>query len=207
MRWRFFYLFITLLFSGCAQLPTTESTAKRSWDIQKAQLEQLTHWDFSGKLAFITPEERNSVNIHWQQSGQNFHIYLSTFLGMRLLEIQKNDHETIIIDDDGKRYAANNGEQLITELSGMDIPIEQLQQWIKGNPSNASYQLNAQQQVASLFGGKQKNDLWSITYSDYRTIKNINLPHKLQLTRGGLRLKFSISNWQIKNALLQNLED
>lgn len=199
MKRRFYYLLLPFLFTGCAQLPDTELTPQSSWDTQQLKLEQLTHWSLSGKLAVITPDERNSVNIHWQQSAQDFHIRLTTFLGMSVLEIQKSQHQTTVIDADGKHYISDDAEQLVEKLSGMEIPIRQLQQWIKGNPSTASYQLGDNRQVSHLLGGDHQNGFWSIDYSDYRTINTINLPHKLQLSRDDLRLKFAISKWKTSN--------
>lgn len=199
MKLRFFYLLLPFLFTGCAQPPNSELKQNSSWEVHQTQLEQLSDWSLSGKLAVITPEKRNSVNIHWQQSDQDFKIHLTTFLGLSVLDIQKTAGETVIIDNDGKRYASMDSAELVNQLSGMDIPIEPLQQWIKGNPSKATYQLDEQQQVSSLLGGNQESGLWAINYADYRTINGINLPHKLQLTRGNLRLKFSISKWQIEN--------
>lgn len=199
MKRRFYYLLLPFLFTGCAQLPDTELTPQSSWDTQQLKLEQLTHWSLSGKLAVITPDERNSVNIHWQQSAQDFHIRLTTFLGMSVLEIQKSQHQTTVIDADGKHYISDDAEQLVEKLSGMEIPIRQLQQWIKGNPSTAIYQLGDNRQVSHLLGGDHQNGFWSIDYSDYRTINTINLPHKLQLSRDDLRLKFAISKWKTSN--------
>lgn len=193
---RFFYLLLPLFFSGCAQLTDTDIQQNRSWETQQAQLQQLTDWTLSGKLAVITPNQRNSVNIHWQQSTQQFHIRLSTFLGMNILDIKKDALQTVVIDADGKRYVSDDTEQLVKALSGMEIPIEQLQQWIKGNPSSASYQLDDNQQVSHLLGRDKNSGIWEVDYTDYRTINSINLPYKLQLRRDDLRLKFAISKWE-----------
>jgi len=197
MKHRFYYLLLPFLFSGCAQLPNTESTHQSSWDTQQMKLEKLTHWSLSGKLAVITPNERNSVNIHWQQSEQDFHIRLTTFLGMSVLDIQKKQQQTTVIDADGKQYISDDTELLVKQLSGMEIPIRHLQQWIKGNPSGASYQLDENQQVRHLLGGDQNSGFWSIDYSDYRLFNTTSLPYKLQLKRNDLRLKFAISKWEI----------
>ncbi|WP_028866345.1 lipoprotein insertase outer membrane protein LolB [Psychromonas hadalis] len=197
MKLRFLYLLLPLLFAGCAQHPNSALPKNSTWTIQQAQLEQLTHWSLSGKLGIFTPNNRDSVDIYWQQSGQDFHIRLSALLGLKSIDIQKRGNETVIIDMDGQRHHSNDTEQLITDLTGFVLPIEYLQQWIKGNPSNASYQLNDRQQVSNLLGGTQNTELWSITYNDYRTVNQTNLPHKLQLTRGDLRLKFSISQWHL----------
>jgi outer membrane lipoprotein LolB len=195
MKFRFFYLLFPLLFTGCAQLPQKVIQTNNSWQSQRNQLEQLTDWSLSGQLGIFRPEGRESVNIHWQQSTKSFHIRLNTVLGINVLDIHKVDDNTIIID--GKTYISNDHEQLITDLSGMVLPIQQLQQWIKGNPNGASYQLDQNHQVISLMGGQQTTGFWLINYADYRTINDINLPYNLQLIRGDLRLKFRISNWEI----------
>lgn len=195
MKFRFFYLLLPLLFSGCAKPPTTELQINDSWQAQQSQLEKLTHWSLSGKLGVFTPDERKSVDISWQQSDQEFHIRLIGPLGITVLDIQKTDDGNVIID--GEAYHSADAEQLITELSGMVLPITQLQQWIKGNPRGASYLLDDNQQVSSLSGTDRELGQWIISFSDYRTIDRTNLPHKLQLTRGDLRLKFAISTWKI----------
>ncbi len=196
MKLRFLYLIVPFLFSGCTQLPKTSPQKSSSWQNHQSQLEQLTDWSLSGKLALITPEERSSVNIHWQQSDNDFHIRFTTFLGLSVLEIQKSGDATVIIDSNGDRHVSDNTEQLISKLSGMILPINQLQQWIKGNPAKASYQLNDNQQVITLQGG-ESSGIWSINYSGYSTVANTNLPHKLLLTQGDLRIKIAISNWDI----------
>lgn len=198
MKFRFFYLLLPLFFSGCAHPPTTELQINDSWLSQKTQLEKLTHWSLSGKMGVFTADERKSVGIYWQQFGPDFHIRLSGPLGVTVVDIQKTADEKIIID--GKEYYSTDAEQLITELSGMVLPITQLQQWIKGNPRAASYQLDDNQQVSSLIGSDKNNNQWIIIFDDYRTIEHTNLPHKLQLTRGDLQLKFAISTWKISPA-------
>ncbi|WP_193755558.1 lipoprotein insertase outer membrane protein LolB [Psychromonas sp. psych-6C06] len=197
MKCRICYLLIPLLLVGCAQTPHTGIETHDSWINQQTRLENLSYWSLSGKLAVITPTERNSVNIHWQQSDEDFQIHLTTFLGLNILEIKKVGLRTVITDQDGNNYVSDDTQQLVQQLSGMDIPIKQLQQWIKGNPKQANYQLGDNQLVSSLLSNQNDKQGWSINYSDYRTVKGINLPYKLDLTRGQLRLKFAIANWQL----------
>jgi len=191
---------VTSLLLGCVQIPPPR---KLPWLIHKQQLEDLSDWALTGKLAIITPTERHSLNIYWQQEGDNFHIRLSTFLGSTVLDVHKNAVTTEIIDSNGDHFVGPDSEMLIEKLSGWVIPIELLQQWIKGSPSNASYQLNENNQVVSLSATDKKNASWSIDYSDYKATQGINLPHKLQLKRPDLRLKFAISKWQINNSNMQ----
>lgn len=190
-------LLILMIFGliGCTQTPPTK---KVTWQAQQQQLVNLTHWSFSGKLALITPEERHSLNIHWLQGDNNFHIRLTTFLGSTVLEVKKNQLGTQIIDDNGEVFWGEDAQQLISKLSGLTIPIDVLQQWIKGNPNNASYLLNENNQVISLAGKGPDNELWTVNYNQYKNSNGINLPYQLELQRQGLRLKFSISEWHPK---------
>ncbi|MCW8996374.1 MAG: lipoprotein insertase outer membrane protein LolB [Psychromonas sp.] len=190
------FLFIYLL-GGCAQIPPAQNIP---WLSHQQQLENLKNWSFSGKLAFITPQERHSLNIHWRQSGNNFHITLTTFLGTSVLDLNKTPSGTKITDNNGNLYFAEDTESLIKQLSGLVIPVEALQQWVKGNPSEASYQLNKDNQVVSLSAVASENASWSVNYSDYKSQQGIYLPHKLQLKKSDLRLKFAISRWQINKA-------
>jgi len=204
MKIRFFYILLPLFFAGCATQPPAELQLNDSWQAQQTKLEKLTDWSLSGKLGIFTPQERKSVDIYWQQVEQNFHIRLSGPLGITVLDIEKTASDTVIID--GKEYLSRDVEQLIEELSNMVLPITQLQQWIKGNPIDADYQLDDNQQVNSLLGFDRNNGQWLINYNDYRTVEETNLPHKLQLTRGNLRLKFAISRWEIQSTLQSTLQ-
>lgn len=189
-------LFSLLLFAtGCVQIPQTVENV--SWSTHQQALQQLTHWSFSGKLAIITADDRNSLNIHWSQAGDNIHITLTNFLGSTVLEIQKTALGTKIIDQDDKQHFNQNSEMLIKQLSGLVIPIEQLQQWIKGAPAKADYLLNKDNQVASLSEKSSDQSLWIVNYSGYQAVSGINLPTKLQLKKEKLRLKFAISKWEI----------
>lgn len=194
MKTALLLLLATFTLLGCVQIPPPQNIP---WLTHKQQLEDLSDWTLTGKLAIITPEEKHSLNIYWQQSGDDLHITLSAFLGSTVLDLKKNGLLTEIIDSNGDYFVGKDSEALIEKLSGLVIPIEVLQQWIKGNPSSASFQLNEQNQVLSLSGLDRKKELWVIDYSDYRATQGVNLPYKLQLKRTDLRLKFAISKWEI----------
>lgn len=195
MKTLIYFFSLLLLLTGCAQIPQPVNNV--SWFEHQQQLQQLTHWSFSGKLAIITQEERNSLNIHWLQAGDDFHIVLSTFLGGTVLEVQKTDLGTKITDKNGKEYINHDSKLLIKQLSGLTIPIKQLQQWIKGDPADAEYQLNEQNQIVSLLGRDHDKGMWIVNYNAYQTVNKLNLPAKLQLKKENLRLKFAISKWEI----------
>ncbi|MFT6925997.1 MAG: outer membrane lipoprotein LolB [Psychromonas sp.] len=195
-------LSLILMLAGCAQIPTPPPTETADWSAHQQQLDELTDWSLSGKVAIITPEERHSLNIYWQQSGDDFHITLSSFLGSTILDINKTALGTRIIDDKGKVYFGKNAQTLITQLSGIELPVDVLQQWIKGNPSGAVYQLNENNQLVSLTGQDNQDDNWSIDYNNYKTVQQTSLPHQLQLKRQDLLIKFAIRKWLLEKSAI-----
>jgi len=192
----FLFLMIALL-AGCTNTPNSTPN-NISWQTHLQQLQDLDTWSFRGKVAIITPEDRHSLNIYWQQINDEFHITLTTFIGGTVLELNKTAQFTEIIDNKGQHYYGEDTELLIKELSGFVIPVHALQQWIKGNPDQANYQLNIDNLVASLAGIDYKNIPWTINYNNYGYQQGISLPHKLDLKHEGIRLKFSISQWETK---------
>ncbi|WP_372881327.1 lipoprotein insertase outer membrane protein LolB [Psychromonas sp.] len=194
MKISFLSIVFALFMVGCAQIPEPP-VETADWAAHQQQLETLTHWTLSGKVAVITPEKRHSLNIYWQQNGDDFHITLTSFLGATILDIKKTTTGTTITDDSGKVYFGQNSQELIRQLSGLTLPVDVLQQWIKGNPTNAIYLLDENNQLVSLTGQDSENDNWSVDYSDYKTIQQISLPHRLQLNRHNLLIKFAIQKW------------
>ncbi len=189
-------IFFSVLLIGCSQTPNVKPQAV-TWQTQQSQVKRLTHWSFSGKIAFISPTQRHSLNIFWQQKGDQFHIILTSFIGSTVLNIQKTKQTTRIITREGKIYYGKDTDKLIKKLSGLVIPTSLLQEWIKGNPINAQFQLNDNNQVLSLLTKDRLRNKWVVNYSKYTIEKNIYLPTQLQLKTNDLRIKFAINHWNI----------
>ena len=189
-------LFLSLFLAACSQTP--ELTLKNEpWEAHIEKIEKVENWMLSGKLAIISPEERHSLNIYWQQKGNDTHLVLTTFIGTTVLDVKKTDQITQITDHNNKRYFSKDSASLIKQLSGMDLPINQLKKWIKGSPDTASFELNSNNLLLSL-QEKTEEAPWTVTYKSYRTVNNINLPYRIQLKRNNLRLKFAISKWLVE---------
>ena len=195
MKALFISVFFSLLLLGCSQTRTLSDNTM-TWQAHQDHIKQLTEWTFLGKLALISPSERHSVNIFWRQKGEDFHIILTTFIGSTVLDIKKTKRFTRIIDRAGKTYYGEDTEELIQQLSGVPLPISSLQEWVKGNPVNASFTLNDTNQVSTLSGIDVYKNNWKINFSEYKTTNNLILPSKLQLSSNDFQLKFAISNWR-----------
>ncbi|MDN2664971.1 lipoprotein insertase outer membrane protein LolB [Psychromonas sp. 14N.309.X.WAT.B.A12] len=192
-------LLLMITLTGCSQFNTSEDISVPSnltWQQHQKQLQQLDDWILTGKLAIFLESERQTANIYWRQQGDNYAIQLTTFIGTRILQITKNEQGVEIIDNDDQIYTGQDTNALIKQLApGLDLPIQALQQWIKGNPEKAPYQLNDQQQVSNLLGTDSSGNQWEIRYQQYQDFSGFYLPRKIDLNRDDIKLKIAVSQW------------
>lgn len=197
-------LLFVIMLSGCSQFASDVDDVPLStnftWEQQQQQLQQLDHWSLTGKLAVFLDKDRQTANIYWKQQGDNYSIQLTTFLGTRILQVTKNEQGVEIINNDDQVFTGQDANTLIKQLSpGLDLPIAALQQWIKGNPASASYQLNDQQQVRDLLGLDASQNLWEVSFQQYQNFSGIALPNRVDLKRDNIRVKIAINQWKVTN--------
>ena len=99
------------------------------------------------------------------------------------------------MENDGQMLSANSPEELILEQLGYELPVSQLNYWIKGLPapdSEAQLAFNELNQLTTI----QQAD-WTINLSDMRQYGALSLPRRVELTRprNAIRLRFIGLNW------------
>ncbi len=190
MLLRLFTLGCLLLLAGCAT--TQPQRDQVNWQQERTRLEQLSHWQLSGKMAIITAQQKGSARVNWQQDGDDYRLNLTSLIGTHILELSRNKGEITLIDNEGNPHQSQDAEALIYQLTGWNIPVAGLPEWIKGLPGQAEFELNPDRSLASVRDGQ-----WQIVYGDYRDQDGYRLPHLLTMTGQGSRLKLQINQWTI----------
>lgn len=161
------------------------------------RLKTLTSWNIAGKLGVISPEQRNSVYINWQQTGRDTDIRMTNILGVQLARVTDNKTGATL-ESDGKLVSDDTAEGLIFRATSWYLPVSQLKSWIKGLPSDLD---NVEIYDSGLIKTIQANcntcDEWVISYDNYKKVRDIWLPHKIRLSNDtqNTRLIFTISKW------------
>jgi len=189
---------IILLLSGCSTTKQTPVSSQTSSTEHQAVLNQLSNWQFKGKLAFISPKERQSANVLWQVKDHEVEkLSLSTFLGINILEIEQSNN-TYVIQADGEEHQGKNLAVLIWQLTGLTLPVDALSHWVKGSPylpgDKLTYQTpaNFPNMLTSDFNQRQ----WQVKYRQFKNVNNVMLPHKVDITQGELTIKLQINRWE-----------
>ncbi|GGO74340.1 lipoprotein insertase outer membrane protein LolB [Bowmanella pacifica] len=184
-------LLIVALLNACATRPVVDYSVNARQHQQ--QLAQLQDWRINGKLAYKGEKERFSATLNWQQQDGDYSLGLSSFIGTRILTLQKS-HQLISLEYEDRTYQHHDASALLYELTGWAIPVEQIPAWLKGQvlPDNqAIFSDNGLlQQIRTPQG-------WQVNLSDYRQTAHYILPYQLELKTPSDQIKIRVDKWQV----------
>ncbi|QIA62761.1 lipoprotein localization protein LolB [Vibrio astriarenae] len=194
-----FISLVLVLINGCSSLP--ESATSVEWQSHQQKLQSIVNYRANGKLGYISPQERQSLNFDWREDAQSNRLTLRTILGQTALSVTSTPDGAEVTTMEGDTYTGNNAQQLIAQLTGLSIPADSLPSWLIGLPADADhYELTAENTLASLdkqIGGQ----FWRLTYSRYSDVdyagETLPLPSRMTLTNGDTKLNIIISKWAI----------
>lgn len=197
---------LILLISSCKNTHNLHNRKAIDMSAEYLQLhnqEKLTlmsHWELTGKIAIITPIERKSAYLNWQQSSQVVDFRLTNLIGVSLLNLTYNG-EVARLEADGKEHEGASTEALVYRTTGWILPLHNLPQWIKGSVSEQDHVvLNDEglpkiiQPICATCNG------WEITYSEYKHVQGVWLPFLVEVSNPlkQTQLKFKVSQWYRK---------
>ncbi|MFT5879654.1 MAG: outer membrane lipoprotein LolB [Moritella sp.] len=191
-----YLIIISCLISACSSIPDYQpapGSPQQLWLKHQQQLRDITAWRLQGQIAFITPQERNSATLNWQQLAQDFSINLTGPFGIHLMTIKRSAGIATLILDDNQQYQDSNAQRLINQLSPLPIPIDELRYWIMGEPLSDDLTLDRYgrvSQAAHPLG-------WQISYRNYQLINNIWLPKNISIKKDDIRIKIITRDWKI----------
>lgn len=178
--------------------PATSPTSPQ-WRAHEQAVQQLEQYQTRGSFAYLSDYKKVYARFFWQQySPERYRLLLTNPLGSTELELNVQKSVVQLTDNQGKRYVSDNPEEMISKLTGMTIPLNNLRQWMLGLPGEASdFNLDSQYRLSKLT--YQQGDLtWVVTYQAYNTDQTPPLPSRLELQQGDQRIKLKMDNWTLK---------
>lgn len=197
-------LLSAFILTGCAldideNRPTdvkTISKSDRTWQQHLAQLKRITHYAATGQLGYISPTERFSSRFEWQyQNANNYTLKLYSTISSSSLVLQMHDAGMTISDNKGNQRSERDAKMLVREIVGMEVPLDQLATWLKGQPDErADYQVGENHYLAS-FSYPVDGVTWSADYLVYHQNQTPALPKDILLKNANQTLKIRVDNW------------
>ncbi|MBT8145305.1 MAG: lipoprotein insertase outer membrane protein LolB [Gammaproteobacteria bacterium] len=191
-------LMASLLLNACQTAPRLEEST--AWQAREAQLLALEHWQLQGRVNARYENESHTPRIRWQQRDDRYTIRLWGTLNAGATRIE-GQPGFVTFEQGGEVRTASSPEALILEHLGYELPVSQLEYWIKGLPTpNEQHQIELGEfnEVLSM-----QQSGWTLNYEDYRLFGDYSLPRRIQMSRAerNIRLTFVGLNWTVGEQL------
>jgi outer membrane lipoprotein LolB len=187
--------------AGCAQIPiqpeisaAQQQSLMPTWQRHALAIRNQRDWQCIGRIAIRTETQGGTVNLDWKQAGDFSRVTLSAPLNQGVVELTGQPNLMMITDSSGNQEITRDPQTTIAKLTGWQIPITALPDWIRGIPHqpNASFNLNAQGLLQTLHDSG-----WTIEYEQYMPVAALNLPmpKKINVSKDNVVLKLIVDSW------------
>lgn len=196
-------IFLMAVFlAACAQYKPQTSIQKDAaaiqtkWAQHLRDLDNIKHWELSGRIGFRSSGNAHSASIVWQQKNERFNIQLSGPLGQGSMRLAGNTkHMTL---QRGLELVRSNApQQLLNQELGVFLPLTQARHWVAGHPGKISSAPSISQLDNNGNLLHFESEGWEISYQDYRTINTMPMPHKIILQNKHDKITLIIKSWRI----------
>ena len=182
---------ISLLLAGCA---TLQPTAPAAWTERRGQLQAISDFHLSGRLAVATGSDGFSAGLDWIQHESDSQLQLRAPLGLSAGSIEYNAG-TLTVHSSQAQLSGDAASAELEREFGMEPPLASFHYWLLGVSDPASVadeHLDDQQRLIHLVQSG-----WRVDYSDYVQSSGRWLPGRITLQSGTVRLKLVVNNWQV----------
>ena len=161
----------------------------------KTQASTLTAWELSGAMAARNSKKGWSASLNWMQQGPNqYQIRLFGPLGGGMVLIEKMGGVITYVDGP-RRISSRHADELLQQQTGVRLPVNDLYYWIRGLPAPGKVQSSRYDANAHLTSLTQAG--YTVNYSNYMTVNNIDVPTKIQLIGHDVIIKLFIKHWKV----------
>lgn len=175
-----------LLFACAHTVPDSGwETGARSdmsfFEARRLEMEELSDWDFSGRIAARNGDDGGQATIRWLREGDSHRLELFGPFGGGAVRMEYGPRGATLWDGKDNRYVRENEQALLDEVIGWRVPFRDLNYWLFGLASRAGpaiYQLDAEGNLALL-----RQSGWEIEFSNYREYNGRTMPGKISATR------------------------
>jgi outer membrane lipoprotein LolB len=197
-----FSLTLLCLLAGCSLLQQEAP----DWDAGRSAMLEAENWGFYGRMAVkiddATKADARSggqVSVRWRQTEEVSQVRLSGPLGAGAWELIWEPQQVTASDADGERVIRYTGpaaaENFMRGELGWVFPADSIRYWVRGLPAPSTAAQEEFGEDGRLAGIRQQD--WEVSYERYGSFDGLSLPARMIILGRGVRLKLSISKWQI----------
>lgn len=183
------------LLAACASSPRMDAPVNSEWEQRRLLLESLSSWEFTGSINVRDANEAHSSRIRWNQQGELYRINLWGTFNIGATEINGRPGE-VRIDQQGEApIVTESPEEMLYERIGYELPVTELNYWIRGIPAPGPSQALEFADNQQLLSFEQQG--WRVEYLGYTNAGRETLPNRIRIQKDPLRLDLIRLNWTL----------
>jgi outer membrane lipoprotein LolB len=191
---------VSLVLSACT-LPSHSPAGNpdsAQWRQHVAQVQHLSSYQTRGSFAYLSDKQKVYAHFFWQQyAPNNYKLLLTNPLGSTEMELKVKNGIAQLTNNQGKQYTSDNPDDMISKLTGMDIPLENLRLWMLGLPGEDShFTLDSQYQLKQVTYSVNGTS-GQVDYDSYDPDTYPSLPHSLEMSQTNQRIKLKMDSWTL----------
>ena len=180
-------LLAVLLLAGCASTPAPRSSQTAA---------ALSAWQLNGRVSLTRGEEGWHASLRWQEQADRYFLKISGPLGQGGFQLNGDDSGVVLVDADGKTFAARNADALLQQVTGWQLPVMGLRYWIRGLAAPAAGEAQTRRDEFGRLSQLTQSG-WTVKYNRYQLVNGIMLPDKLQLLHGDISVRIVVDKWEL----------
>lgn len=189
---------LILTLASCASVSEQVFESPADWALTQQHNQQLTHWEIKARLGVQTETDGGSFDVFWQQIADAYDVRLVAPLGQGAVQINGNDDGVTISLADGSTEYSEHANELFTAMTGLPLPVEGLQDWLRGMPMQGEeIKTISWNEQAQLYKLEQSG--WRVEMNRYKKVAGYELPHAFYLEREDqpeLSVRLLVREWQ-----------
>lgn len=184
-----------LLLAACSGTARIDAPVNPEWEQRRQVLESISSWEFTGSINVRDTNDSHSSRIRWRQNNEAYRINLWGTFNVGATQIDGRPGEVMISQQGQDPVVTTSPEELLYQELGYELPVTELNYWIKGIPApgpRSDMQFGDNNQLMQFFQAG-----WQIDYMAYTNFGTETLPTRIRMQKTPLRLDLTRLNWNL----------
>ncbi|MDE2235337.1 MAG: outer membrane lipoprotein LolB [Gammaproteobacteria bacterium] len=198
MNTRVLLLASLLAITGCASVPGAPPSGapnEAAWQNRSQQLQKITDWELQGRVGIINGKQGGSGSMEWIQRGRQLTFSFRGPFGAGSLLVQGDADALWVRSSRGDNFISTNPQQDFSERLHIPLPILSMRYWMLGLPDPRGAFTKSVDARGHLVVLVQRG--WQVDYQDYASFDGTDLPTRLLISHGIVRIKVAVNDWRI----------
>jgi outer membrane lipoprotein LolB len=152
-------------------------------------------FDIIGRVLVSGEGRAFSSNLRWRHGGGKDELWLMSPVGQTLAHISADGNGAILTTADQQEYRAFSAEGLTRRALGWALPLDGLRHWVRAVPAAGGEIATVLHDARGRVERIEQGD-WVIRYDYGEAAASPVRPRRLDLSRGGQRIRLVIDAWR-----------